>query len=69
MDQLSTPILLIHGEVDIRVPIETSDKLAELRPDLVMYNIYPNTAHADAWNTDSARYEQELKEFLLTVIK
>ena len=68
-DRLPSPILLIHGEDDTRVPIETSDKLAELRPDLVMYSVYPSTAHTDAWNTDSARYEQELREFLLTVIK
>ena len=68
-DRLPSPILLIHGEDDTRVPIETSDKLAELRPDLVMYSVYTSTTHADSWNIDSARYERELREFLLTVIK
>ena len=66
-DRLNAPILLIHGENDARVPIETSTKLSELRPDLITYTVYPNTTHADAWNTDSTRYEQELSEFLLRV--
>ena len=66
-DRLNAPILLIHGENDNRVPIETSNKLSERRPDLITYTVYPNTTHADAWNTNSTRYEQELSEFLLRV--
>ena len=66
-DRLNAPILLIHGENDARVPVETSDKLSQLRPDLITYAIYPNTPHANAWNTDSTRYEQELSNFLLRV--
>ena len=69
VDRLDVPILLIHGEDDARVPHETSDELAELRPDLVTYRLYPDTTHADAWNVDSARYERELSEFLLQVIE
>ena len=69
VDRLDVPILLIHGEDDTRVPMETSDKLAELRPDLVMYSVYPDTTHADAWNTDSARYVRELREFLISAVK
>ena len=67
--QLDVPILLIHGEDDTRVPIETSEALAELRPDLVTYSVYPDTAHADAWNTDADRYERELREFLLRAVR
>ena len=68
-DRLDSPILLIHGEDDTRVSIETSDKLAELRPDLVTYSVYPDATHADAWNVDFGRYERELREFLLRVVK
>ena len=68
-DRLDVPILLIHGKNDTYVPIETSNKLAELRPDLVTFNVYPNATHANSWNVDSARYERELREFLLRVIK
>ena len=66
-NRLDAPILLIHGENDTRVPIETSHKLAALRPDLITYNMYPNATHADAWNTDSPRYNQDLKNFLRRV--
>ena len=65
--RLDIPILLIHGDDDTSVPIETSDKLSQLRPDLITYTIYPDTPHANAWNTDSTRYEQQLREFLLRV--
>ena len=69
VDRLDAPILLIHGEDDTRVPIETSDKLAELRPDLVTYSVYPDTTHADAWNVDSERYERELSYAFGNVIQ
>ena len=68
-DRLDVPILLIHGENDTYVPIETSNKLAELHPDLVTYTVYPNATHTNSWNVDYARYERELREFLLRVIK
>ena len=51
--RLNAPILLIHGEADTRVPIQTSNTLAQLRPDLVTYTTYPNTTHANTWNTNS----------------
>lgn len=66
-DLLNVPILLIHGEIDTRVPIETSNQLFELRPDLITYSIYPNTTHANTWNTNSARHTQDLRNFLLRV--
>ncbi len=69
VDRLDVPILLIHGEDDARVPIETSAELAELRPDLITYSVYPNTTHVDGWNTDFARYERELREFLLRTLR
>ena len=68
-NRLDLPILLIHGEDDTRVPIETSDKLAELRPDIVSYSVYPDTSHASAWNVDSEGYERELRDFLLRFVK
>ena len=68
-DRLDIPVLLIHGEADTRVPIETSDRLAELRPDIVSYSVYPDSSHGSAWNVDSARYERELKAFLLRVVE
>ena len=68
-DRLDVPILLIHGEDDARVPIETSDELAQLRPDLVTYSVYADTTHNDAWNTDAERYARELGGFLSRVLR
>ena len=60
------PILLFHGEVDPRVPIETSSELARLRPDLVTFSAYEAAGHVESWNVDNDRYEGELREFLDT---
>ncbi len=66
-DRFGAPILLIHGEQDRRIPIETSHELARLRSDLVTYSVYPDAGHTDAWYLDSARYENDLREFLLRI--
>ena len=68
-DRLGLPILLIHGENDTRVPIETSDELAVLRPDIISYSVYPDASHASGWNVDSTRYERELRDFLLRIVR
>ena len=68
-DRLDKPILLIHGGDDLQVPIETSNKLAELRPEIVTYSVYADTPHGGSWNVDSGRYERELKGFLLSIVK
>ena len=68
-DRLNVPILLFHGEIDPRIPIETSAELARLRPDLVTLNVYPPAGHVESWNVDNDRYEGELREFLIRVAK
>ena len=67
--RLNVPILLLHGTDDTVVPIETSDELARLRPDIVTYSVYGDTTHGDGWNVDSERYERELGEFLVGVAR
>lgn len=67
--RLQVPILLIHGADDTVVPIETSDELAGLRPDIATYSVYGDATHGGAWNTESERYERELREFLLGVVR
>ncbi len=62
--ELSVPILLFHGDTDDKVPVGSSDRLAELRPDLVTYERYPDTGHVRAWNVDRERYETAVREFL-----
>ena len=68
-EKLRVPILLFHGELDPRVPIETSSELARLRPDLVTFSAYEAAGHVESWNVDNDRYEGELREFLVRLAK
>ena len=67
-DELVVPILLFHGDADDVVPVETSDGLAEIRPDIVQYVRNPGVKHVRSWNADPASYETAVKEFLREVI-
>lgn len=64
IDELDTPILLFHGDEDDMVPVETSDALAEARPDIVTYVRVAGARHVRAWNTDADAYEAAVAEFL-----
>ncbi len=68
-DKLNVPIMLFHGEIDPRIPVESSAELARLRPDLVTFSTYPSAGHVESWNVDSERYERELRDFLVRVVK
>lgn len=67
-DELRAPILLIHGTADEEVPIETSEELAAARPDLVTFKRVKGAEHMEAWNVDSASYEQAVRAFLRAVV-
>ena len=69
VDELNVPIMLFHGEIDPRIPIESSAELARLRPDLVTFSRYPSAGHVESWNVDTERYERELRDFLVRVAK
>ncbi len=62
--RLDTPVLLIHGTDDERVPIETSERFAAERPDIVQFQRFVEAGHVLSWNVDVARYESLLSDFL-----
>ncbi|MEX2229766.1 MAG: alpha/beta hydrolase [Dehalococcoidia bacterium] len=64
VERLRAPILLFHGDADDVVPIETSRRLAELRPDIVSYHEFADAGHTREWNVDPQRYESLVREFL-----
>jgi pimeloyl-ACP methyl ester carboxylesterase len=64
-DKLAVPVLLIHGDADKRVPIETSRELAKARPELVIYVEIAGAPHVAAWNVDPAAYQRAMREFLV----
>ena len=63
-DQFRAPILLFHGDADRKVPVSSSDALAEARPDIVTYVRVDDTEHVRAWNTDREAYEGAVRGFL-----
>ena len=68
-DELSVPILLFHGDEDATVPMETSDALAEARPDIVKYVRVTGAPHVSSWNRDPAAYEAAVRDFLSALIQ
>ena len=63
-DQLTPPVLLIHGTDDAKVPYWTSATLSEKRQDIIQFETYPDAQHVGAWNLDSVRYEVAVLEFI-----
>ena len=68
-DELTTPVLLFHGGDDDTVPVETSDSLAEARPDLVTYMRVEDAGHVRSWNTDPEAYEAAVRDFLTPLLR
>jgi pimeloyl-ACP methyl ester carboxylesterase len=68
-DILVAPILLFHGDADAIVPVETSDLLAKIRPDIVTYHRVPNATHIRSWNMNPAAYETAVDDFLKNAIR
>ena len=64
VDQLDVPVLLIHGDDDGVVPVNTSREFARKRPDIVQYEEFPDAGHVASWNRDPARYDRVLSQFL-----
>ena len=63
-DQFDIPILLMHGELDISVPISSSSAFAVARRDIVRYERFAGADHLALWNTFPVRYEAVLLDFL-----
>ncbi len=66
-DEWETPVLLIHGTADEQVPVETSDRFADARPDLVTYERFDGVGHLLAWNADRTRYELAVRRLFTQV--
>lgn len=62
--KLSAPVLLVHGDDDPKVPVQTSDELAQARPDIVTYYRVAGAGHVRSWNADPETYEAAVREFI-----
>ena len=65
---LTAPTLIIHGKADDSAPIRLSQKLRTLRPDLVELKTF-NASHTQSWNTDPARWQSTITQWITTHIK
>ncbi len=63
-DRLDVPILLIHADADVSVPVASSDALARARPDLVALHRVAGAGHLEAWNVDPRAYLAQVDAFL-----
>lgn len=61
---LRTPVLLIHGTEDDRVPISQSRRLAEAVPDQARLVVFEGAGHVDSMEVDLERYLSEVLAFL-----
>jgi pimeloyl-ACP methyl ester carboxylesterase len=62
--EIHVPVLLIHGEADDTVPVETSIEFAEALPELVELHTFPDVGHVAAWNWHPSEYTILVGEFI-----
>lgn len=63
-DEFDVPVLVLHGARDTVVPFAASSAFVSARPDLFEMVRFEKAGHDDLWNTDPARYETSVLEFL-----
>jgi len=66
LDGLNIPVLLFHGDEDRIIPVDLSDRMARLRPDIVRYVRVAGADHVRAWNLDPEGYLATVREFVKT---
>jgi uncharacterized protein len=63
-DELEVPVLVFHGALDPKIPVEVPTSFAEARPDLVELHLLDGGAHVRAWNEGPEAYAGALRDFL-----
>ncbi|RJF71325.1 alpha/beta fold hydrolase [Deinococcus cavernae] len=66
--KFTLPMLLFHGTRDRTIPVRQSDRLAELRPDLVEYHRVEGAKHIRCWNISPKQYDEALLRFIEKVL-
>lgn len=62
-NDLAAPMLIFHGTEDISVPVDTSQQLAESRPDIVTL-VTNDSGHTRSWNIGPEAYAEAIDDFL-----
>jgi hypothetical protein len=64
LDGLFVPTLVFHGTADTLVPLETSQRMAEARPQLVSLVTVEGAGHVEAREAGPDSYDQRVSTFL-----
>lgn len=67
-ERIRVPVLVVHGTADDWVPVETSRRFAEANPDEVTLVEFPGAGHVESWNSDPARYEGVVLDFIAAAL-
>lgn len=62
--RLDVPMLVLHGTSDETIPIEVSRRLARRAGPNLRLVEFEGAPHVESWNSDPARYEQEIRSFV-----
>ena len=62
--RLKVPMLVLHGTADETIPILVSRRLVGAAGANVRLVEFRGADHVESWNTDRARYEQEVARFM-----
>ena len=60
---LDVPVLIHASADDTFVPSAGSERLAELRPDIVQLRMQPGAEHVKLWNVDTPAWESATRDF------
>ena len=63
-NELTVPIVMMHGTEDSTVPYSVGRALADARPDLIEFHPVSDAAHVRAWNEDRQQYCDVIESFL-----
>ena len=66
-DELTVPILILHGRGDTSSPFACSTSLGALRPDLVDLKAF-DAAHTMSWNSDRERWRTAVTSWLESLL-
>jgi pimeloyl-ACP methyl ester carboxylesterase len=62
-EELTAPVLILHGSDDTSVPFGSSVRLGALRPDLVDFEAF-DADHTMSWNSDHERWKSRVTSWL-----
>ena len=63
-DRLATPVLILHGDIDVEAPLAVSQGMATAAPRMVRLEVFAGAGHGEAWNTDRGRYRMLVADFV-----